>query len=245
MIIANNVLAHVPDLNDFLKGISNLCNINTIVSIEFHYIENLIERIQFDTIYHEHYSYFSLIAIENLIKKFHLHLFDAKKIKTHGGSMRIFLSKDKTKNKKTKNLLKIIANEKKIGLNGESTYLEFQNKTILKKNNILKNLLLLKQKKKKIVAYGAAAKGNTLFNYLGIKKDIINFIVDKNPNKVGRLLPGSRIPILDESLLKKEKPDYIFIIPWNLEKEIISQLNYVKKWNCKFLVTDPKFKIID
>ena len=244
LIVANNVLAHVPKINDFISGLKFLLKSKGIITIEFQHLLNIIKKNQFDTIYHEHYSYLSLISAKNIFLKHNLEIFDVEKLSTHGGSLRIFIKHSSDLSKKTSKRFKQILNEeKKFGLDKIDVYRNFQKKVENVRKDFLKFLKQSKKNKKRLCAYGAAAKGNTFFNFLGIKSTQIPFIVDKNPFKIGKYLPGSKILVKDEKFLIKNRPDYILIVPWNLKKEIIKQLSYTKKWKAKFITAIPKIKI--
>jgi len=244
LIVANNVLAHVPKINDFISGLKFLLKSKGIITIEFQHLLNIIKKNQFDTIYHEHYSYLSLISAKNIFLKHNLEIFDVEKLSTHGGSLRIFIKHSSDLSKKTSKRFKQILNEeKKFGLDKIDVYRNFQKKVENVRKDFLKFLKQSKKNKKRLCAYGAAAKGNTFFNFLGIKSTQIPFIVDKNPFKIGKYLPGSKIIVKNEKFLIKSRPDYILIVPWNLKKEIIKQLSYTKKWKAKFITAIPKIKI--
>ena len=244
MIVANNVLAHVPKINDFISGLKILLKPRGIITIEFQHLLNIIKKNQFDTIYHEHYSYLSLISAKNIFLKHNLEIFDVEKLLTHGGSLRIYIKHNSDLSKKTSARFKKILNEeKKFGLDKIIVYENFQKKVENVRKDFLNFLKECKKKKKRLCAYGAAAKGNTFFNFLGIKSTHIPFIVDKNPFKIGKYLPGSKIIVKDIKFLIKDKPDYILIVPWNLEKEIMKQLSYIKKWKAKFITAIPYIKI--
>ena len=243
-IIANNVLAHVPNLNDFVVGIKNFLNFDGVATFEIQYLINLIRYNQFDTIYHEHFSYFSITAATNIFKKNGLKIFDCVKIRTHGGSIRLYVAHSKNKKfMKSKRLNLYIKKEVEWGVNKISFYKSFENKIkILKKR--VNNLTDKEIKRKKIIAaYGAAAKANTFFNFMGIDKNIVKYIVDKNPHKIGMFLPGSKIPIKEKNHLNKLKPDFIFIMAWNIKNEIIKELKFTRKWGCKFITFIPNIKI--
>ena len=243
-IIANNVLAHVPNINDFVKGIKILLKNKGVASIEFQHLYQLINKSGFDAIYHEHFSYISLIAADNLFKRNGMVIFDAHEIEAQNGSLRIFVKNKSNKDIKIKkNVKKIINKEKKLGLNKVNRFKKFQANIEKIKDNFTKFLINAKLQNKIVAGYGAAAKGNTLINFSGVKTDLIKFVVDLNTEKQGKYLPGSHIPIVDEKELKKIKPDYVIILPWNLKSEIVKQLNYVKKWGCKFVIAVPKLKI--
>lgn len=242
LIICNNVLAHVPDIKGFLYGIKNLLSNNGIVTFEFPHLLNLIKYYQFDTIYHEHFSYLSISCLEKLFEKLDLKIFDIKKIKTHGGSIRLFVSHNKnSKTKISKRVGKIVSEEMKNKLFDDRTIKRFNTKILNIKSEFNELLFKLKKSKKIIAAYGAAAKGNTFLNYCNIKDDMIDFVVDKNPNKIGKFLPGSHIKIYDLKYLKKNQPDYLVILPWNIKKEILIEVK--KIINCKFIICIPNIRI--
>ncbi len=244
LIIANNVLAHVPDINDFMLGLKTCLSSNGVITIENPSIVNLIEKNQFDTIYHEHFSYLSLTSVEFVTKKNMLEIFDIEECSIHGGSIRYFLQHQKTgKNKISKKVKKLRDLEYSKGYQKIKTYEKFNEKSKKIKIDFLKFIFLEISKGKKIAAYGAAAKGNTFLNYCGLKNDIIQFIVDRNPKKIGLFAPGSYIPVVNEEYLKKTKPDYVLILPWNLKNEIRTQLHYIRNWKAKFICAIPKLEI--
>lgn len=245
LMVANNVLAHVPDINDFVKGFSILLNDNGIVTFEFPHLLKLIEENQFDTIYHEHFSYLSLNTINKIFLKNNLEIFDVEELDTHGGSLRVFAQKHDSGDKKIHTNVKLILlKEEKAGLNEKEIFLNFQNQAEKVKLDLLKFLIESKQNGKRVVAYGAAAKGNTLLNFAGVREDLISYIVDRNPAKQNKFMPGSRIKIVDESYLEIDKPDFILILPWNLKNEIKEQLDYSKSWGAKLLVALPKLDFL-
>lgn len=246
LIIANNVFAHVPDIHDFLKGMKNLLKKNGTISIEVQHLLNIIKYNQFDTIYHEHFSYYSVFAFTKIANKFNLKVWDVEKIKTHGGSIRIFLTHKKNKIKISKNVKNILDEEKKFGLFNINKYKQFQKKSDKIKNSFLNFLISKKNIGKKVYGYGAAAKGNTLINYAGVKKDLLNCIFDAAESKAGKFLPGSHIPILNMKKLKLIVPDYLVIFPWNIKTEIINNFKNLKtkKGNkMKFVTFVPNLKI--
>ncbi len=245
LLIANNVLAHVPNLNDFLKGVEIILHEKGIATFEFPYVKNLIDKVQFDTIYHEHFSYFSFTSVNNVLNRNNLYVFDVEQIKTHGGSLRIYVQNKKGINSLTGNVRKFLSDEKKAGYTNINFYKKFQPKVNKIKYRFLKFLIKNKLENKKIVAYGAAAKGNTLLNYCGIRSDLIDFIVDKNSYKQNKFTPGSRILIKDVSSISTYKPDIIIILPWNLSKEISNELKFIKKWNAKLYTIIPEVKRIN
>lgn len=244
LILMNNVLAHVPDINDFVAGIKAALNPQGTVTIEFPHLLNIIKFNQFDTIYHEHYSYLSLIFVVKLFKKHGLKIYDVEKLQTHGGSLRIYGCHKNNSKEISKNVTNLLEEEDKFGLNDVDTYKNYAEKVKKTKRNLLSLLIKIKNDGKSIVAYGAAAKGNTLFNYCGISRDFIDYSVDLNPHKQNTFLPGSHIEVKSPDEIKRTKPDYILITPWNIKDEIMKQLNYTKEWGCKFIVAIPDARII-
>ena len=245
LIVSNNVLAHVPDINDFIAGFSILLRPNGVATFEFPHLLKLINENQFDTIYHEHFSYLSLTALETIFKENGLQIFDVEEHATHGGSLRLFAQRSDTGVQMvSKQIIELRKSEIEAGVNSADLYKDFQAKANIVKNNLLNFLIKARQDNKRVVAYGAAAKGNTLLNYAGVRPDLITYVVDKNPNKQNKCMPGSRIPIRSEEFLKNDKPDYVVILPWNLKKEIIAQLDYIKDSGGKFVVAIPKLEVI-
>ena len=244
LILGKNVLAHVPDINDFVRGLKIALKPEGTVTMEFPHLLNLIKENQFDTIYHEHFSYLSFHSVKQIFENQGLKLYDVEKYPTHGGSIRVFAAHDNSSIKTSENVDDILKEERSFGLFDIEIYKSFQQKTDKVKNDLLKFLLQVKKENKTVAAYGAAAKGNTLLNYAGVKSDIVDFVVDKSPYKQGKYLPASHIPIVDEAMIQKSKPDYILILPGNLKDEIIEQLKYINEWDGKFVVAVPKLKII-
>jgi len=245
LTVANNVLAHVPDINDFVAGFSILLNPNGVATFEFPHLLKLINENQFDTIYHEHFSYLSLTALETIFKKNGLQIFDVEELSTHGGSLRIFTQRSDTgTHVVTEQVIELRRRETDAGMSSADFYKSFQKKADVVKDSLLNFLIKAKRDSKILVAYGAAAKGNTLLNYAGIRPDLLSYVVDKNPSKQNKYMPGSRIPIKAEQYLKDDQPDYVIILPWNLKNEVISQLDYIKQNGGKFLVAVPKLEII-
>lgn len=245
LLLGNNVLAHVPDINDFVGGMKVALGEQGIITMEFPHLLQLVRNNQFDTIYHEHFSYLSFTAVKKIFTAHGLEMFDVQEIPTHGGSLRIFArhTEDQARNiLPSVNLL--LEKEKKVGLTTYSFYEGFQLKVDQIKIDLLKFLVEKKTERKKVVAYGAAAKGNTLLNYCGIRHDLITFVVDASPHKQGKFLPGSHIPIVNETKIREAKPDYIIIFPWNIKEEIVNQLHYVKEWGAQFVVAIPSLQII-
>jgi len=244
LMAANNVLAHVPDINDFAKGFAVLLKPHGVATFEFPHLLNLIEEAQFDTIYHEHFSYLSLTAVQKIFAANGLHVFDVEELPTHGGSLRVFAQRaDTGRHPQTNRLGDLMEKELRAGMRGAAFYADFKTKAEKVKDDFLAFLIEARRCSKKVAAYGAAAKGNTLLNFAGVRPDLLSYVVDKNPAKQGKFMPGSRIPIVDESHLRKEKPDYIVILPWNLAAEITEQLNYVREWGGKFVTAVPCLKI--
>ncbi len=245
LIIGNNVFAHVPDVNDFVEGMKIALNDKGVITLEFPHIMQLIEKNQFDTIYHEHFSYYSFYTSCLIFNKHGLELFDVEQIPTHGGSLRIYGKHKEDKSKTiSPNVAKLLKEEEVKGMRSLDYYKGFQDKVDKVKLELISFLLKQKMQNKKVAAYGAAAKGNTLLNYCGIKKDLINFVADASHHKQGKYLPGCHIPVVSEEMIKQEKPDYILILPWNLREEITRQLNYTKEWNARFVLPISKLEII-
>lgn len=245
LIIGNNVLAQVPDLNDFVAGMAHLLSPQGVVTLEFPHLETLINENQFDTIYHEHFSYFSLVTIERMAARHGLKVFDVEQISTHGGSLRVYLCRFDAAHAVTSNVTGLLAHERQIGFEDIATYARFAARVHRTKRQLLAFLIECKEKGARICGYGAPGKGNTLLNYCGIGPDFLDFTVDRNPYKHGRYTPGMHIPILPVEAIDEYKPDYLLILPWNLKKEIIAQMRHVGDWGCKFVVPIPNVQIID
>ncbi len=244
LTVANNVLAHVPDINDFVSGFALLLKEQGVATFEFPHLLKLLAETQFDTIYHEHFSYLSLTAVERIFAANGLKVFDVEELPTHGGSLRVFAQRsDKGSYPVGANVAQVLAEEKVSGMLNAACYRNFQDRTNHIKHQLMRFLLDARRDGKRVVAYGAAAKGNTLLNYSGIRADLIDFVVDRNPAKQDKYMPGSRIPILPEERLKQEKPDYVLILPWNLKKELEVQLAYVKNWGGKLVTAIPRLEI--
>ena len=245
LIIGNNVLAHVPDINDFVKGISILLKSEGTINMEFPHLLQLIKNKQFDTIYHEHFSYFSLLVVKKIFEFHNLTIFDVEEIPTHGGSLRIYVKHQKNKKIKIEESVNHILNsEEKFGMLKIDTYLEFSEKIKHLKKEIKKFFKETKQKNKKIICYGAAAKGNTLLNYCQIGKENIEFVVDNNQYKQGLYLPGSHLIIKDPNKILEIKPDFVFILPWNIKNEIMDEISYIRDWGGKFVIAIPEVQIL-
>lgn len=246
LLLGNNVLAHVPDIMDFVKGMKIILKEDGVITMEFPHLMQLIENNQFDTIYHEHFSYLSLHTVKLIFEANDLKLFDVDEIPTHGGSLRIYATHHDNKiHQISVNVTDLLEIEKEKGMLSLDYYRGFQKKAIKVKIDMLEFLLQQKRSGKSVAGYGAAAKGNTLLNYCGIKNDLIQFVVDANPNKQNKYLPSSHIPVTNEDHLKNVKPSYVIIFPWNLKTELMSQLSYIKDWGGKFVIPIPELQIIE
>ena len=245
LIVANNVLAHVPDINGFVEGFSILLKVNGVSTFEFPHLLNLIEKYQFDTIYHEHYSYLSFTTTCAILKSNGMTVFDVEEIKTHGGSLRVYAQRSDTgKQPVSKSVSELQKKENEIGISSLQFYEGFQKKAEHIKLEFLSFLTKTKQSDKKVVGYGAAAKGNTLVNFSGVGPDLLSYVVDKNIEKQGKYMPGSHIPIVEESRLKIDQPHYVVIFPWNIQQEIMEQLKYIQDWKGKFVTFIPCLSVI-
>lgn len=242
LILGNNVLAHVPHINDFVKGMETALNDTGIITMEFPHLYQLVSKNQFDTIYHEHFSYFSFHSVNKIFEHNGLEIFDVEELATHGGSLRIFAKHKKDKSKEiSKNVISLLEKEYKAGIITLDYYYGFQDKVDVIKNNVLSFLIEKRREGKKVIGYGAAAKGNTLLNYCGIQgTDLIQFVVDASPYKQGKYLPGSRIPVKDIESIKEYKPDIVIILPWNLKDEISSELSFIEEWHGSFVTFIPE-----
>ncbi|MFZ5833943.1 MAG: methyltransferase domain-containing protein [Pseudomonadota bacterium] len=245
LMVANNVLAHVPDINDFVAGFTLLLKPGGVWTIEFPHLLNLIQQTQFDTIYHEHYSYLSLGTVERILTAHRLRAFDVEVLPTHGGSLRVYACHAEAEYETGENLMEMRACEQDAGMDDLQTYRGFDARAVKVKLALLDFLNQAKRQGKKVAAYGAAAKGNTLLNYCGVTADQIEFVVDSNPHKQGRYLPGSRIPIHAPDAIFAAKPDYVLILPWNLADEICQNMAGIKAWGGKFALPIPILRILD
>lgn len=244
LTVANNVLAHVPDITDFVVGFAVLLKAQGVATFEFPHLLKLIAENQFDTIYHEHFSYLSLTAVNRIFAVNGLTVFDVEEHPTHGGSLRVFAQRSDTGQQlRSVRVAELLQREAQAGMLSADYYAGFQARTDQVKNDFLAFLLEAKRQGKTVAAYGAAAKGNTLMNYAGIRPDLISFVVDRNPAKQGKYMPGSRIPIVDEEKLKDAKPDYVVILPWNLRTEVMQQLDYISAWGGRFVTAVPALRI--
>ena len=247
LVIGNNVLAHVPDIDDFVEGLKVALRRSGVVTMEFPHLLRLVEDCQFDTIYHEHFSYLSFTTVKKIFEAHALEMFDVEEVPTHGGSLRIFAKHKKDKGKEiSPNVQAMLDKEEAAGITTENYYLDFQERVNQIKYELLEFLLEQKRAGNKVVGYGAAAKGNTLLNYAGIKgADLIQFVVDAAPSKQGKYLPGSHIPVYEEKMIREYRPDFIIIFPWNLKEEIVKQLAYVREWGCQFVTFIPNIQVYD
>lgn len=245
LLLGNNVLAHVPDINDFVAGMKIILNQNGIITMEFPHLLKLMKERQFDTIYHEHFSYLSFSTVKEIFAAHGLKVFDVEELSTHGGSLRIYAChKEDAMHPETINVTRLMQTETAAGLHDLATYQAFGEKVKWLKYDLLSLLLSLKTKGKVIVGYGAPAKGNTLLNYCGIRREFIDYTVDRSPYKQGKFLPGTHIPIFDVTKILETRPDYVFILPWNLKTEIIEQLSFIREWGGKFIVAIPSVEVL-
>jgi 2-polyprenyl-3-methyl-5-hydroxy-6-metoxy-1,4-benzoquinol methylase len=244
LVCANNVFAHVPDINNFVKALKIILSKNGTITIEFPHLLNLVKNTLFDTIYHEHFSYLSLYTTNKIVSRFGLKIFDVEQINTHGGSLRVFLCHDNSKMKINARVKKFLFKEQKFGLFKMTCFNEFKKKVKKIQTDLMIFLTKLREDNKNVVAYGAAAKGNTLLNSIGVTKKFIKYVCDEATSKQGKFLPGSLIPIVNKKKLMITQPDVILILPWNLSKEISQSLKFTKQWNCKLYVALPKLKEI-
>lgn len=246
LLLGNNVLAHVPDINDFVAGMKIVLKPDGIITMEFPHLLQLIEKNQFDTIYHEHFSYLSFLTVERVFARHGLTLFDVEEIPTHGGSLRIYgKHQEEEKLAISDRVTKLKEKEIKAGLDKIETYLEFDRKTKAIKRQLLSFLIDAHEKGKTVVGYGAPAKGNTLLNYCGIRTDLLDYTVDRSPHKQGLFLPGTHIPIYAPDKIRATKPNYVLILPWNLKDEIVEQMADIRQWGGKFVVPIPEVNVID
>lgn len=244
LLLGNNVLAHVPDLNDFVGGIKILLKPQGIITIEFPHLMHLMAENLFDTIYHEHFSYFSFYTVQQIFGKHGLTLFDVEEVETHGGSLRIYGRHDQDSSKPIQDrVIKLQNREKEVGIESLDNYLTFAGQVAHAKRQLLKFLISAKEEGKTIAAYSAPAKGNTLFNYCGIKTDFIEFTVDRSPHKQNHFLPGSHIPIYHPDKIREIRPDYLLILAWNIKDEVMEQMSYIREWDGKFVVLIPEVKV--
>jgi hypothetical protein len=245
LIIGNNVLAQVPDINSFVGGVAIALAPNGTATFEFPHLKTLFEQNQFDTIYHEHFSYFSLLSAETIFAAHGLTLFDVEELWTHGGSLRVYLRPAAdTSRPVTERVIALRQREEALGYRDMATYTRFEEQVRATKRKLLALLIEAKNQGKKVVGYGAPGKGNTLLNYCGIREDFVEFTVDRNPYKQGKFLPGTHIPIYAPERLDEAKPDYILILPWNFKDEIMKQLAPAREWGARFIIPIPEATIV-
>jgi hypothetical protein len=245
LLLGNNVLAHVPDIVDFVGGMKILLKDTGVITMEFPHLMQLVDNNQFDTIYHEHFSYLSFHTVEKIFRSRGLEMFDVEEISTHGGSLRIYGKHEEDKGKEVSpKVAALLEKERGKGMDTLAYYDHFQQKALKVKLELVDFLIKQKMTGKKCAAYGAAAKGNTLLNYCGIKNDLLEFVVDANPHKKHKCLPASHIPVVSEIFLKEQRPDYVLILPWNLREEITHQLAYIREWGGQFVIPIPHLQLI-
>ncbi len=239
LMAANNVLAHVPDINDFLKGFAALLKPTGVATFEFPHLLQLLAENQFDTLYHEHYSYLSLTAVQTLCERNGLRVFDVEELPTHGGSLRVYTQNASGRHSVSPAVAALLSREEQAGMKTLAFYSTLAPAAERIKHDLLRFLLQAKAEGKKVVGYGAAAKGNTLLNYAGVRSDLLAWVADANPHKQGKFLPGSRIPVVDPACIAQEKPDYVLVLPWNLLSEVRQQQAHIKSWGGQFVVAVP------
>ncbi|MCK4870751.1 MAG: SAM-dependent methyltransferase, partial [Gammaproteobacteria bacterium] len=245
LIAGNNVYAHVPDINDFTRGLKIALKSGGTVTLEFPHLMQLIEHCQFDTVYHEHFSYLSLYTVKRIFEQAGLRVFDVEELSTHGGSLRVFGCHHNDSRATADSVNEILNQEIASGLRSLSTYLQFQPRVDKVKNDLLRFLLKKKEEGKSVIAYGAAAKGNTLLNYAGVKPDLIPIVCDAAPSKQGKFLPGSHIAIVNPEMMSEIKPDIVLILPWNIADEVSVQHDYIRVWSGRFAVVVPTIKKLE
>jgi SAM-dependent methyltransferase len=243
LIIGNNVLAHVPDINDFVGGLAVLLKPTGTVTMEFPHLVRLMQENQFDTIYHEHFSYLSLLTVQTIFQAHGLRVYDVEEIPTHGGSLRIYACHREATQSTSARVLELAERETQFGLRRPETYTHFAGQVEETKRALLAFLIEAKRQGKHIAGYGAPGKGNTLLNYCGIRTDFLDYTVDRNPYKHGKLLPGTHIPIYPPERVAETRPDYVLILPWNLRREIVDQLSYIRTWGGRFVVPIPRVEV--
>jgi SAM-dependent methyltransferase len=243
LIIGNNVYAHVPDINDFTLGLKRMLKHDGTITLEFAYLLKLIRQNEFDTVYHEHFSYLSLHAVKSIFEGTGLKIYDVEELTTHGGSLRVYGCHEEARFNTTERVYEQLQKEEKAGLLELKTYVHFQQKAERVKNDLLAFLIEQKRNGKKVAAYGAAAKGNTLLNYAGVKPDLLSFVCDAASAKQNKFMPGSHIPILPPTVIAEEKPDFVVILPWNIADEVMRQNELIRQWGGKFVTAVPKLEL--
>ncbi len=245
LLLGNNVLAHVPDLNDFVAGMKQLLKPDGLITMEFPHLLQLMQNNQFDTIYHEHFSYFSFVTVHRVFAHHGLAMFDVEEIPTHGGSLRIYAQHADYTRPVGARVTELLARERSLGFERLEFYGQFGEQVRETKRKILEFLIAAKRDGKQVVGYGAPGKGNTLLNYCGIRTDFLDYTVDRNPYKQGKFTPGTRIPILHPDKIRETRPDYLFMLPWNLGAEIMESMSFVREWGCKFVAPIPKLTVLE
>jgi 2-polyprenyl-3-methyl-5-hydroxy-6-metoxy-1,4-benzoquinol methylase len=245
LLLGNNVLAHVPDLNDFVRGLKIALKPAGVITMEFPHLLRLMQQNQFDTIYHEHFSYFSFLTVQRIFAHHGLRIFDVRELSTHGGSLRIFACHSELAgHPTTTNVTGLIKEENTAGLDKLPAYRDFAERVRLTKRRLLTFLIQAKQDGKTVVGYGAPAKGNTLLNYCGVRTDFMDYTVDRSPHKQGRYLPGVHVPICHPDKIRETKPDYVLILPWNIRDEVMHQMAHIRDWGGKFVVPIPELTVL-
>ncbi|BAF89476.1 putative NDP-hexose 3-C-methyltransferase protein [Azorhizobium caulinodans ORS 571] len=244
LVVANNVLAHVPDINDFVEGFARVLKPEGVISIEFPHLLRLIEDVQFDTVYHEHFYYLSLLAVEKVMAAHGLRVFDVEEWPTHGGSLRVFACLKGARHEEQPGVAKVRADEAAAGLDRDEIYADFQRRVTPIREGLVAFLRQAKAEGKRVAAYGAAAKGNTLLNFSGVGTDLIDYVVDRNPHKQGHLLPGSHLPVHAPEKLAETKPDYVLILPWNIKDEVVASHAHVRDWGGRFVIAVPRLTVL-
>ena len=243
LIAGNNVYAHVPDINDFTRGLKAALKLGGTITLEFPHLMRMIEHVQFDTVYHEHFSYLSLYTVSRIFEAAGLRVWDVDQLPTHGGSLRVFGCHEDDARATTLSVTALLAEEAQLGLQSIATYNRFQVRANQVKDDLLAFLIAQKRQGKKVAAYGAAAKGNTLLNYAGVKPDLLSFLCDAAPSKQGKFMPGSHIPILTPQAMQEHQPDFVVILPWNLADEVVKSNAFVREWGGKFVTAIPALRI--
>jgi len=243
LVIANNVIAHVPDVHDFVGGLKEMLAPGGVLTIEFPHLVELIEQVQFDTIYHEHFSYYSLYAMERVLERNALRVWDVETIPTHGGSLRVWAVRFEDPRVEEPRVAALRAREAAFGVTDLGRYRSFSADVARRKRELLRFLIEAVEEGKSVVGYGAPAKGNTLLNYCGVRADMLAYTVDRNPEKQGKLLPGSRIPVYAPEHYRETRPDYVLILPWNIRDEIIAQTSFIREWGGRHVIAIPEISV--
>lgn len=244
LLVGNNVLAHVPDINDFVAGVREVLAPHGRATFEFPHLLRLIDETEFDTIYHEHFSYLSLLTVQRIFSAHGLAVVEVEELPTHGGSLRVHARRVEAAGGVDPSVVRVLQKELAEGLDRIETYTAFEQSVRLAKRELLKFLSNARRQGRSVVAYGAAAKGNTLLNYCGIRNDFLDYVVDRSPHKQGRYLPGTRLPIYAPERIAETRPDYILLLPWNLREEIVRQMAHVHAWGCRFVVPIPTVRVL-